>query len=121
MRRQQQLGRMAAMGPQHAVVNFHQMALPHSGHGLQLGQSGGTLRQSQASQARADRAGSDQHGFAAGGHELVQFFGQRGHALLIELPIGAGEHARADLDDDRVRRGGNFLSHEVGHGEGRRL
>ena len=34
---------------------------------------------------------------------------------MIERAVGAGEHARADLDDDGVGRGGNFLANEIGH------
>ena len=42
--------------------------------------------------------------------ELMDFFGQGRDPLFVQRPIGRGQHARADLDDHDVSRGGNFLT-----------
>ena len=110
-----QLRRVPAVGPQSAVVGFHQVALSDGGDGLQLGEIAGPLGELELAEPRADGARSDQRHVAAGGHQFVQFLGQRGDALAVEQAAGAGEHARADFDHDGVGRGGDFLTHEIGH------
>ena len=48
-------------------------------------------------------------------HQVMQFFGQRGHAVLIQQAIFRGQHARTDLDNPRRGGGGDFLAKQVGH------
>ena len=47
--------------------------------------------------------------------DLVQLVGQ-GRDAGGRASVGAGQHAGADLDDDGVGGGGNFLANEIGHG-----
>ena len=46
------------------VVGFDQLGLPHGSDGLQLGQTGGTLLQSQSADSCSDGPGADQDGLA---------------------------------------------------------
>ena len=104
---------MAAVGPQPAVVGFDQVALADGGHGLQLGQVGGPLGRAQLPHARADRAGSDQRDLAARWPSVgAALRPARRRAPGSSSAVGAGQHARADLDDDRVGGGGDFLAQQ---------
>ena len=49
----------------------------------------------------------------------MQLFGQGFDSGLIQQAIGPRENVRADLHDQRVGGGGNFLADEVGHKEER--
>ena len=113
---QEHLGGMMAVQAEIAVVGFDQGALPDGGDGLKLGQIAGPAFDSEPTHAGADRPGADQRHLSARRDDLVQFFGQRGDALLIEQAVGAGEDAGADFHDERVSGGGDFLAEEIGHG-----
>ena len=85
--RQQDLRGVPAVGPQRAVVGFDQCfgrprPRPAAGPGRSAACS------AQPAHARADRAGADQAHLAAGLHQLVQLFGQRRDALLVQQALG---------------------------------
>src|SRR5262249_42388919 len=65
--------------------------------------------------AAADGAGADHGDLASGGAEAVDLVGQRLKAGRLQGAVGAGEHVGADLDDDGVGQGDDFLADGVEH------
>ena len=112
--REQHLGRAAAVFGERAVVGLNQMRLADGGDGLQLGQVGRPRFQAEQADARADRAAADQHDAPAAVADRVNFFGELLDPLVVERAVGLREHARADLDDDRVGGGGDLLAERFG-------
>jgi hypothetical protein len=106
---------MVAEGRKGPFVGFDQKALADGGYGLKPGQVARPLRHSQTPHPGTHRAGTDQHRFSAAGHYVVKLPGKLVDASLMELAVVARQDLRADFDDERAGKGGNFLSQYVGH------
>ena len=57
----------------------------------------------------------DQHDLPPAGPQPADLVGQRLHPAAIERAVRAGEHVGADLDDDGVRGGDDFLPNRIDH------
>ena len=107
---------MPAVHLQGAVVRLDQPALPDGGHGLQMGQIGRPLRQTEPPDAGPDGPAAHQHDVPLLVHQPDDLLGDRRHAVLVERAVVVRQHARADLDHDGLRAGGNFLANGIEHG-----
>ncbi len=97
------------------LVELHQSRLPDRGAGLEMRQVGGPLAETEFADARADGSRADQHDLPARRADAVQLVGERLDAVAIEPPGRVGQHVGADLDDDGVRPGDDFLANRIDH------
>ena len=116
---QQHLGGVMAVLVQRPLVGLDEAALADGGDGLKMGKIGGPARQSEPAHAGPDGPGANQHDLSARRKDVVDLIDELLDPLLVELPVVAGQHAGADLDDDGRGQGGDFLSQEIDHGHPR--
>ena len=100
---------------QAVLVGAHQERLADRGARLELAQVGGASAEAEPAHAGADGPGADQGDLAAGGAQPVQLVGQGLHAGRLQGAVGPGQHVGADLDDDGVGQGDDFLANRVDH------
>ena len=96
-------------------VGAHQERLSDGGAGLKLAQVGGAFGQAESADAGADGPGTDEGHLAAGGPQAVDLVGESLDARRFQRAVGAGEHVGADLDDDGVGQGDDFLPDRIEH------
>ena len=98
--REQHLGDVQAVPREQFCVGGHEPRLADGGAGLQFGEFGRALVQSQRAHARADGAGGDDHDFPASlalpGDLRDELFQLRRVGLLAAVR----EHARAEFHDN---------------------
>ena len=117
--REQDLGGVMAVGAQRRVRRLDQEALSDRRHGLQAGPGRWAGCLSPSRPMPAPTAPELTSTTCRPAIKIVtDLFGQLGDLGFVESALLVGQHARAHLDDDRVRRGGDFLSQEIGHESG---
>ncbi len=107
---QQDLGGVTPVPVKFTFVGFHEDALAHGSHGLQLGQVARPLAESEPPQAGTHRPGTDQGHSPSRSHDFAEFVGQLGDPILVEPPIVAGQNPGANLHHDGGSRGRDFLA-----------
>src|SRR5690606_9115714 len=110
--REEDLGRVQAVGGEGLVVRLDESALTDGGGGLEFGQVGGASFPAKTTDAGGDGPAAHQDDLPPVEPEAGQLVGDGGDAGVVEGAVLAGEDAAADLHHDGVGGGHDFLANE---------
>ena len=94
---------MQLVGPEAALVGFHQAHLAHRGGGLEFIEGAGPLAPAQALDTLGDGAAADQDDFLPHAGNLGDLLGPEGQAGVIQAPTLVGDQAATHLDHQAAR------------------